>query len=81
MINFGFDDDNAFNSNEISIAEIGMQDITMFKATVLYEFTIKNTLHCIDNTANIYCNFLKAEPKYIIVNRTSLMVEVAQISL
>ena len=79
MINFGFDEENPFNSNEIATAEIGLQEASMFKGTVLYEFTVKNTLQCLDNVANIYSNILKAEPKYIIVNHTSFVVEVAQI--
>lgn len=81
FINFGFTDENPFNSNEVSTTEIGLQDVSMFKGTVLYEFNIKNTLHCLDNISNIYSNVLKAEPKNVIVNKTSLVLEVAQIDV
>lgn len=80
-INFGFTEENAFNSNEVSASEIGLQEVTMFKGNVLYEFMVKNTLHILDNISNIYSNVLKVHPKYVIVNRTSDVLEIAQVDM
>ena len=53
----------------------------MFKGNVLYEFIVKNTLHILDNISNIYSNVLKVHPKYVIVNRTSDVLEIAQVDM
>lgn len=50
----------------------------MFKGTLLYEFTIKNTLHCLDTFGKVYCNVLNAQPKYIFINNTSSELEIIQ---
>ena len=45
--------------------------MSMYLGTALYQFTIKNTFHCLDNQALIYSYVLKAEPTYIIANETT----------
>ena len=53
----------------------------MFKATSLFEFSVKNSLLCLDPVGKIFANILKAEPKYVFVNNTDSTVEIIQANL
>lgn len=50
----------------------------MYKNSLLYEFTIKCTFHCLENEALIYSYVLKSEPRYVFVNETTCIVEIKQ---
>lgn len=47
----------------------------------LYEFTLNNSIHCLDESAGIYCNILLLTPKFVIVNETKKSIEVAQANM
>ncbi len=46
----------------------------MAKSDELYQFTVNNSLHCLDSKAEIYCNIIKAQPKYVVVNKCTRTV-------
>lgn len=43
-----------------------------------YDFRVKNHFHCLDTEADIYSYVLKAEPKYVLVNQTTIQLVIRQ---
>lgn len=52
----------------------------MLKDQQLFEINVNNSLQCLDEYANLFCNVMRITPRHIIVNETTKIIEIAQVN-